>query len=67
MLTRWLAFMAFLAGSANVRSADSDRRAATVAPTCRVEGQPEVELILNCGDGTHEGEAEDSHSVCLIF
>lgn len=59
--------MAFLAGSANLRSIDSDRRAATVAPTCRVKGQPEVELILNCGDGEHEGEAEDPHSVRHIY
>ncbi|XP_013888257.1 uncharacterized protein LOC106535731 [Austrofundulus limnaeus] len=62
MLTRWLTFMAFLAGSANSRSADSDWRAVTVVSICRVKGQPEVELILNCGDGKHEGWVQFWHT-----
>ncbi|XP_017293493.1 cyclin-dependent kinase 11B [Kryptolebias marmoratus] len=62
MLTRWLTFMAFLAGSANARSVDSGRRAPTVAPTCRVKGQPEVELVLGCGDGKYEGVVQFWHT-----
>lgn len=56
-LMRCLTFMAFLAGSANPRSAGSGGRAITIAPTCRVKGRPKVELVLNCGDGKYEGEA----------
>lgn len=56
MLTRWLTFTAFLAGSANPARAAIGQGTLTVAPTCRVKGHPEVELVLNCGDGKNAGE-----------
>lgn len=51
MLTSWLTLTAFLAASAN-----PERAAMTVAPTCRVKGHPEAELTLNCGDGKIAGQ-----------
>nr|XP_046244162.1 uncharacterized protein LOC124058709 [Scatophagus argus] len=57
MLTRWLTFTAFLAGSAS-----PGRAAVTVAPACRVEGHPEAQLTLNCGDGTNAGVVQYWHT-----
>lgn len=51
MLTRWLMLTAFLAASAN-----PERAAFTVTPTCRVKGHPELELTLNCGDRENAGQ-----------
>ncbi|GAA6223565.1 uncharacterized protein LOC111666934 [Lates japonicus] len=62
MLTRWLIFTAFLAGSANPQRAATGQRTLTVAPTCRVKGQPEVELTLNCGDGKNTGVVQYWHT-----
>ncbi|XP_035535535.1 uncharacterized protein LOC118341396 [Morone saxatilis] len=57
MLTRWLTFTAFLACSAN-----PERAAITVAPTCMVKGHPEVVLTLNCGDGKNAGVVQYWHT-----
>ncbi|CAK6980665.1 uncharacterized protein LOC122984060 [Scomber scombrus] len=62
MFTRWLTFTAFLAGSANPERAAIGQGALTVTPTCRVKGQPEAELILNCGDGKKAGVVDYWHT-----
>ncbi|XP_026149123.1 uncharacterized protein LOC113122203 [Mastacembelus armatus] len=58
MLTKWLTFTALLVGSVNPQS----RGTLTVAPTCRVKGQPEAELMLNCGDGKNAGVVQYWHT-----
>ncbi|XP_067451941.1 uncharacterized protein [Thunnus thynnus] len=62
MLTRWLTFTAFLAGSANPERAAIGQGSVTVTPTCRIKGHPEVELTLNCGDGKKAGVVEYWHT-----
>ncbi|XP_044058724.1 uncharacterized protein LOC122879085 isoform X2 [Siniperca chuatsi] len=62
MLTRWLTFTAFLAGSANPEKAATGQGTLTVAPTCRVKGHPEEELTLNCGDGQNAGMVQYWHT-----
>ncbi|XP_042270631.1 trichohyalin isoform X2 [Thunnus maccoyii] len=62
MLTRWLTFTAFLAGSANPERAALGQGSVTVTPTCRIKGHPEVELTLNCGDGKKAGVVEYWHT-----
>ncbi|XP_036942826.1 GRB10-interacting GYF protein 2 isoform X2 [Acanthopagrus latus] len=57
MLTRWLMLTAFLAASAN-----PERAAFTVTPTCRVKGHPELELTLNCGDRENAGVVQYWHT-----
>ncbi|MEQ2316966.1 hypothetical protein AMECASPLE_037924, partial [Ameca splendens] len=56
MFTRWLTFIAFLAGSINPGSRAFGRGSVTFASTCRVKGEPEEELILHCGDGKNEDD-----------
>ncbi|XP_071343919.1 uncharacterized protein [Trachinotus anak] len=62
MLTRWLTFTALLAGSANQQTAAAGQGTVTIAPTCRVKGQPEEELTLNCGDGENAGVVQYWHT-----
>ncbi|XP_033487526.1 uncharacterized protein LOC117259854 [Epinephelus lanceolatus] len=62
MLTRWLTFTAFLAGSANPERAAIGQGTLTVAPTCRVKGHPEVALTLKCGDGKIAGVVQYWHT-----
>ncbi|XP_040902304.1 uncharacterized protein LOC121187209 [Toxotes jaculatrix] len=62
MLTRWLTFTAFLAGSANPQRAATGPGTLTVAPTCRVRGHPEVALTLICGDGKNTGVVPHWHT-----
>lgn len=62
MLTRWLTFTALLAGSAN-----PERAAITVAPTCRVKGHPETELTLKCGDRKNAGQQSGSRQTKMAI
>ncbi|XP_010782428.1 uncharacterized protein [Notothenia coriiceps] len=55
MFTRWLTFTAFLCAA-------DGRGSVSVAPTCRVKGQPEAELTLNCGDGKKAGVVQYWHT-----
>ncbi|XP_034459831.1 uncharacterized protein LOC117772643 [Hippoglossus hippoglossus] len=60
MLTSWLTVTALLAASAS--PAATDRGPLTVAATCRVKGQPELELTLNCGHGGNTGVVQYWHT-----
>ncbi|KAM4565790.1 uncharacterized protein PAE49_009674 [Odontesthes bonariensis] len=62
MLTGWLTLTAILVGSANPGNAASGSGALTMAPSCRVKGQPEAELTLNCGDGKRTGVVQYWHT-----
>ncbi|XP_061917864.1 cilia- and flagella-associated protein 251-like [Entelurus aequoreus] len=55
MLTRWLTFIALLAASVYAGVAAVGHDALTVVPTSRVEGQPEVQVTVKCGDGKKAG------------
>ncbi|MEQ2248529.1 hypothetical protein ILYODFUR_019949 [Ilyodon furcidens] len=62
MFTRWLTFIAFLAGSINPGSRASGWGSVTFASTCRVKVEPEEELILHCGDGRNGGVVQFWHT-----
>lgn len=62
MLTRWITVAAFLAASTELVSAAIGQQGLTVAPTCRVKGHSEAELILSCGDEMISGVVQFWHT-----
>ncbi|RVE65161.1 hypothetical protein OJAV_G00132980 [Oryzias javanicus] len=62
MLTSWLTITVILTASANPGRGAPGRSSLTVAPTCRINGQPQAELTLGCGDGEKTGEVRRWHT-----
>lgn len=58
MLTSWLTITVILTASADPGRGAPGQSSLTVAPTCRINGHPQAELTLGCGDGEQTGEEE---------
>ncbi|KAF6732374.1 hypothetical protein FQA47_017890 [Oryzias melastigma] len=62
MLTSWLTITVILTASADPGRGAPGQSSLTVAPTCRINGHPQAELTLGCGDGEKTGKVQRWHT-----